>query len=279
MRPYSPLDTILQNGFNGYPLELEQMRGTLAGRSLGTSALFVRQGMRVPTAQEANDDPNWGLNQTSDTFDESDQFSNPSAASEAVQQFDIQRCVDIDPADITPNGVLFELLHWQIASSTVGVVERLPTVLKEVTSLDANGLEIFTHGNLNGLRPCVDSVPHADALIASLQWRYFLTWTDRGSAQPVTVAGTLGYRGPVPLSQLAGNNVLPPWGDLRYGHNANQGSVEQWIFPPGCLVRYWVLVIGPTDRFKVAIGARLAGFTQSCGRKGSALQSVLRRQT
>lgn len=253
------------------------MRGTLAGRALGTSALFERQGMTVPTAQYAANDPGWGLNQRTDAFDESDQYSNPSAASEAVQQFDIQRCVTVDPSDITLDGVLFEVLHWQVPSSSVGIVERLPTIFKSVTSLDAAGVEIFTHGNLNGLRPCVDSVPHSDALIASLQWRYFLTWTDRGSLQPVTVAGTLGYRGPVGLGQLAGNNVLPPWNDLRYGHNANQGSYEQWIFPPGCLVRYWVQVFGPTDRFKVSLGARLVGFTQSCGRKGAALQSVLRR--
>lgn len=254
------------------------MRGTLKGRSIGTAALFERQGQKVPTAQQAADDPNWGLNQRSQAFNESDQFSNPAAASEAIQQFDVQRCVAIDPSDITPDGVLFELVHWQIPASTVAIVERLPTILAEVTSLDAAGVEIFTHGNLNGLRPCVDSVPHSDALIASLRWKFYLTWTDRGSLQPVTTAGTLGYRGPVAPSQLAGNNVIPPWTDLRYGHNGIQSVVpSQWIFPPGCLIRYWVLVTGPTDRFKVRIGARLVGFNQSCGRKGAALQSVLRR--
>lgn len=277
MNRFAPLDTINQNGFNGFPLELEQMRGTAAGRSIGVSALFERQGMKIPTAQQAADDPNWGINQTSSVFDGSDQYANPAAASEVIQQWDIQRCVSVASSAITPDGVLFELLHWQVPAASVAIVERLPTILKEVTSLDGAGVPIFTHGSLNGSRPCVDSVPHANALIAPLQWRYFFTWTDRGSLQPVTTTGTLNYAGPVSINQLAGNNVIPPWNDLRYGHDANQGSIEQFIFPPGCLIRYWVLVTGPTDRFDVQIGARLVGFNQSCGRKGAALDSVLRR--
>lgn len=272
-----PFDTIVQNGFLGYPPELEQMRDTFAGRMKGTAALYERQGMRVPTANDAANDPNWGLDARSRVFDESDQFSNPSAASEAIQQFDIQRCVQVDNADLTPTGVLYELLHWVVPEGYVAVVERLPTILAEVTSLAVGGVPVFTHGNLNGERPCVDQVTHVDPLVAPLTWQYAFTWSDRASLQPVTVASNLSFVGPASPNSLIGEHVVPPWNDLRFGHNANQGSIEQFVFPPGSLIRYWVTAFGPTGRFDVRIGARLVGFLQSCGRKGAALDSVLRR--
>lgn len=273
----TPFDVINQNGFLGFPPELEHDRGTFRGRMQGTAALWERQGMKIPSANQAANDPNWGLSQRSEVFDESDQYSNPAAASEAIEQWDIQRCVTIAQSLITPSGVVFELLHWQVPEAYVAIVERPPTILAEVTSLDANEVPIFTHGNLNGERPCVNSVPHSGGIGDPLTWRYFLSYTDRGSLQPITTGGTLTFIGPTTLGGIAGNHVVPPWNDLRYGHNANQGSVEQFIFPPGCLIRYWVAVFGPTDKFFVKIGARLVGFNQSCGRKGAALESVLRR--
>jgi hypothetical protein len=271
----SPLNTTELDPGVGFPAEVETDRSSWQGFLAGTLVADMRSGLHIPSVEQARA---WGMGPESKTDDKVDTLGNPWNVTERVKQFNVQRCVSVDPAQIVPAGVAFELVHHRTPENGLAVVERLPTVFGEVTSLDENGVPIFTHGNINGQRPCIDAIEHVDpAVTVPLTWRFFFQWVSRSAIQRETTNGTLNYQTGVPVGQIGGEQVLPPWSDMRYGHVDRWGTDEQYVFPRGALIRSWVALFGPTNRFDVRVGQNLSGYTQSGGHRGSAVENVIRR--
>ena len=245
----------------------------------GTLVQYERLGLRMPTARQALEDPEFGINAESTILDRVDKLSRPTAASEAVQKFDTQRCVDVAASDIVPGGVAFELIHQLSVSGGMMVLEDIPTLFDEVTALDANGVEMFTYGGLNGIRPCLNELIHPDLSVTEpLRWRFALVWTDAPTFTTGSSAPDLAYQGPVRPDSVFGQHILAPWDDLRMGVDALWANRQQLLVTSSAIARYWVVLTGPTDRFRVRVGARLGGFNQLAGRKGAALDSALVRR-
>lgn len=245
----------------------------------GTLVQYKRLGLPIPTASEALNDPNWGINSTSTMLDDVDKLARPTAASEAIQKFDTMRCVDVAASDITPAGVAFELIHQLGPSGGMMTLEDIPTIFDDVTALDAQGVEIFTYGGLNGVRPCLDELIHPDISVTEpLRWRFALVWTDAPTQNPEISAPDLSYQGPVSPDRVIGQHILAPWSDMRMGIEALLSNRQQLLVTSSAIARYWVVLTGPTDRFRVRIGARLGGFSQLAGRKGAALDAALTRR-
>lgn len=275
MTAQSPLNTVDLDPGTGFPAELEADRSSMSGWLAGTLVADVRAGTRIPTPEEAL---RVGMGSHSANRNEVDKYDNVWNATERVKQFSVQRCVDVDPSLIRPAGVAYELVHVAVPEDGMAVVERLPTIFADVSSLDGNGVQYFTHGNLSGQKPCTNEILHADPTVTEpLRWQFYLQWTARGSIQRVSTQGTLGYSSGVPVGQIGGSQVLSPWSDMRYGHGPRWGTDEQYIFPRGSTIRTWVALFGPTDRFAVRIGQCLSGYTQGGGRKGAALDNILKR--
>lgn len=253
--------------------DLEQlMRGTLVQ--------YERLGFyKMPTAREALEDPNWGINATSTVLDQVDKLARPTAASEAIQKFDVQRCVHVSPSVISSGGVAFELVHQMSVSGGMMVLEDVPTVFDEVTALDENGVAMFTYGGLNGVRPCLNELIHPDVNVTEpLRWRFALVWTDGPEFGPESTAPDLAYQGPVSPARVFGQYIIPPWDDARMGIEALLSNRQQFLVTSSAIARYWVVLTGPVDRFRVKVGARLGGFNQLAGRKGAALDAALIRR-
>ena len=64
---------------------------------------------------------------------------------------------------------------------------------------------------------------------------------------------------------------------MRYGDRARWGDRQQFVIRSSTQVRYWVTFFGPVDRYRVRVGARLAGYYQLTGRRGAALEAVTDR--
>lgn len=241
----------------------------------GTLSQFEELGFKMPSSQEARDTPGWGFRADSTDLDERNQYRQPYASSETVRRFDLQRCVDVAASLITPDGVAFELVHWRSPSGAVVVLEQIPTIFDEVTALDESGVEYYSFGSLNGERLCRQELVHPDpAVTQPLTWKFHLLFTDDPSRNAPSVTPDLTYRGPVPPAEVAGNSITPPWSDARYGSQNRWAENQQFLAPSSVVVRYWVVLTGPVDRFVVRVGARLGGFYQSGGRRGVALDAV-----
>lgn len=241
----------------------------------GTLSQFEELGFRMPSAQEARDTPGWGLDPDSTDLDRRNQYTQPYASSESVRRIDVQRCVDVSASEIIPSGVAFELVHWRSPSGSVVVLEQIPTIFDEVTALDDEGVEYYSYGSLNGERLCRRELIHPDpAVTEPLTWTFHLLFTDDPSRNAPSVNPDLSYRGPVPPAEVSGITITPPWSDARYGSQNRWAENQQFLAPSSVVVRYWVVLKGPTDRFVVRVGARLGGFYQSAGRRGVALDSV-----
>ena len=219
----------------------------------------------------------WGIGNNSDELNEWDKHQNPANAAERINYIDVQRCVNVDPADIVTTGVAFELVHTQIPSAAVGVIERVPQIFEEVTALDDQGDPLFTFANLGGFSPCIREVVHPDpAVVTPLTWRFLITQTTvpyRGAPQ----GAPSGYEGPIIPALVGGQPILGPWSDIRYGDSHRYGDNVDLVANARTLVRYWVILFGPSDRFRVKVGGRLAGYWQQGGRYGAALDGATRR--
>ncbi|TPV95539.1 MAG: hypothetical protein B7733_09440 [Myxococcales bacterium FL481] len=216
----------------------------------------------------------WGIGDQSTLLDEHDQHMAPSDAAEVVRSLDVQRCVRVDPSVITPAGVAYELVRIDhIPTAAVGVIERVPTTFANVEALDDVG-PVFTYGDLNGERPCTTELVHPDAAVTeTLRWSFRVTLTHVSTIEAPAEA----LSGPIPPEAVPGDDLLAPWSDLRYGSGSRWADRLQLVVRPNTRVRYWGILFGPADRFAVTIGARLAGYWQLGGRKGSALQSATTR--
>lgn len=244
----------------------------------GTLVQYERLGFRMPEAAEAFR-PGWGVDTAARDLDILDQYSQPFAASEIIRKFSVQRCVQVQSAQIVPAGIAFELVHWTIPAGSVGVIESIPVIWSDVTALDQNAVPVFTYAGLNGEDLCLDELVHPDPLVLeNLTWRFHLTYTDSPSRDLPSAVSPLTYRAAIPPDHIGGQNILPPWSDARYGHAEQWGQFEQYLFPSSTVIRYWIVLFGPTGRFRVRVGARLGGFWQLGGRRGSALESVLTRR-
>lgn len=269
--------TISRYPGTGVPLVFEHAF-SLDELMAGTLVQYTRLGIPIPTAYEALADPSWGINTTSTILDAVDKLARPTAASEVVQKFDVQRCVNVAASDITPGGVAFELIHQLGPSGGLMVLEDIPTLFDEVTALDDQGVEVFTYGGLNGIRPCLTELVHPDVTVTEpLRWRFALVWTDAPTFNTGS-APDLDYSGPVAPSRVYGQHLLAPWDDMRMGVDALWANRQQLHVTSSAIARYWVVLTGPTDRFRVRVGARLGGFSQLAGRKGAALAAVLDRR-
>lgn len=245
-----------------------------ADLQLGTLVQFERMGFKQPTAQEALD-PNWGLSPLSTELDYSNQFTSPYSSSEIVRRIDVQRCIDVDPDQITPAGVAFELVHWRVQSGAIMVLEQIPTIWDDVTALDDQGVEIFSYSSLNGERLCRDELIHPDpAVLEPLRWRFHLTFSEDPSRHAPSATPDMTYVGPILPFEIVGHPITPSWTDARYGALNRWAELQQFLVPSSAIVHYWVALTGPVDRFRVRVGARLGGFTQLGGRRGAALDAV-----
>lgn len=246
----------------------------------GTLAQYGWLGVTLPSATQALEGASsgaWGINAVSTVMDATDQISHPYSASETIRAFDVQRCVDVSADIIVPTGVAFELVHQTVPTGAIGVIEDWPTIFAEVTALDENEVELFTYGNLNGEELCRDEIVHVDPTVTvPLTWRFSLDYSDMSSLN----GQDLRYLGPVLPSELSGGRaILPSWRDLRAGSNNRWAANKQCLVPAGSIARIWVELFGPVDRFVVRIGARLGGFWQFGGRRGSALLNATIRRT
>lgn len=245
----------------------------------GTVVQYERLGFyKMPDAAVALQDPNWGINATSTMLDDVDKLARPTSASEAIQKFDVQRCVDVPASVITPGGVAFELIHQLSPSGGMMVLEDVPTIFDEVTALDENGVEVFSYGGLNGVRPCLNVLQHPDVSVGPLRWRFALVWTDAPTLTVGSSAPDLAYQGPVSPQSVFGHYIIPPWDDLRMGINAILSNRQQFLVTSSVIARYWIVLTGPVDRYRVRVGARLGGFNQLAGRKGAALEAAMVRR-
>lgn len=241
---------------------------------LGPLVQFERLGFKQPTAQDALD-PAWGLSPHSTVLDYRNQFDQPYASSEIVRRIDIQRCIEVDPDQITPAGVAFELVHWRVPVGAVCVLEQIPTIWDDVSAIDDDGEAFFSYAGLNGERLCRSELQHPDPAISEpLRWRFHLTFTDDPSREAPTVIPDMTYLGPVLPAEIQGHPITPPWSDARYGANNRWAELQQFLAPSSSIVRFWVTLSGPVDRFRVRVGARLGGFVQHGGRRGAALDAV-----
>lgn len=228
--------------------------------------------LRTYGAPQGELTPDWGINDESIVFDDFDKHDAPESASERVRAFDVQRCFDIDEALVIPTGVTFEIIHQHSLESGIGILERLPIVF-EVDALDDAGIPIFTYGQLNGERPCIDALVHPNPAVGALTWQYRLTM----SAQTGVGRSGLAYIGPATPSAVRGNDRLSPWSDLRYGHLDQAPGFAQVLIANQSVLRLWVTFFGPTDRYRIRIGARMSGFLQLAGRRGSAIEAATTR--
>lgn len=246
---------------------------------LGTLVQYKRLGLPVPSAREAFEDPNWGINATSTILDDVDKLARPTAASEAIDKFDVQRCVEVAASDITLDGVAFELVRQSSVSGGMMVLEDLPTIFDEVTALDEFGVDIFTYGGLNGSRPCLNELIHPDINVTEpLRWTFALVWTDDPTFSTDIDSLSMALQGPVSPSRIIGQHILPRWNDMRMGTDTDWAQHQQFLVTSSAIARYWIVLTGPTDRFRVKVGARLGGFNQLAGRKGAALDAALVRR-
>ena len=218
----------------------------------------------------------WWFKAHSGQLDAFDQFYSPDSASERVRTFDVQRCVSVPDASIVPTGVSFELVRAPALGGFLSTIERLPTIFDEVSALDENGVKIFTYSQLNGLRPCLDQLVHPDpAVTEPLRWRFHLRVTHEASMrEPIDSSA---YQGPVAPAQMKGSDLLEPWSDFRYGDLVRWGDRQQIIVPARSMARLFVTLFGPSERFAVRVGARLSGYRQLAGRRGSAVNAATLR--
>jgi hypothetical protein len=260
------------------PLQFVDEKFDAEQMSIGTNIQWPRAGFPIPTAVEASR-PGWGLSPKSTDLDGLDQFNQPESASEIINEVDKQRCINVTSDQIIPAGQAFELVHWVVPVGSVGVIERLPHIFEEVTALDAGGVPIFTYGGLNGENPCLGGIAHPDPVVGfPLTWRFHITRTDMASLEDPSTASPLRYVGPVSPDSISGYNVLPPWRDLRYGTLSQFSTDTQYVLPASIVIRYWVVLFGPQNRFTVRIGGRLGGYWQLGGRKGAALSNATIRR-
>lgn len=271
MSHYDPFNTATQPGV-GFFAEVDS--GSLWD---GTLALYRRMGFYVPTADDAFRD-GWGISPASTELDDRNRYDSPYTAAETIRMVDVQRCIDIDAADIVPGGVAFELGRMYVPEGHIGVLEQIPTMLDQVVALDGGGTPIFDFGSLNGERLCRNELVHPDPLVTEpLTWQFSLLWTD-WSDFPGSPLAPAAYSGPVAPSAVQGVAIVRPWSDARNGSQNRWAQDQQYFAPAGSVARYWVTFRGPTERFAVRVGARMQGFVQSGGRYGAALQNALSRR-
>lgn len=206
----------------------------------------------------------------------SDLVTDPANANDVIRPYDVQRCIAVDPELITPAGVSFEVVHFEHPAGSLLIIEDIPTIWDSAEALDGQGLPIFNYTSLNGERLCRSSLIHPTPAVGDLTWRWDLVWTDRPSIGEIGLA----YQGPVAPSQISGTYVRSPWRDNRYGPNSpfNGGKYRQFSVPASAVVRLWLTLFGPASRYRVHLGARVAGFFQFGGHDGRALDSATQRR-
>lgn len=217
--------------------------------------------------------PTWGIGNENAENEAYDRHTAPSDASEVIRSIDVQRCVTVDPATIATTGTAFELVRiTNVPAAAAAVIERVPTMWT-ATALDDAGNPALVYGRINGERPCLRELVHPDPAVAPLRWSYRITQTH----MPTHGAPVTPYLGPIPSLAVPGADIISPWPDMRYGHASTWGDRQQLVVRPETQVRFFVVLSGPADRYRVEVGARLAGYWQLGGRRGAALHGAITR--
>ncbi len=239
------------------------------GLPVGTIPLHLASEALWKWARGPNQE--WGVGQETAQLDQPEQYDSPASAAEVIQEFDRQRCIDVNTSAIVPTGVSFELTRETVPNGAVSVLQFYPTTL-EVDALDENGDPIFTYSQLNGERPCQERVVHPDPAVGLLTWQWRITTTHNAAqgTPPPLLSG-------VSPGQVPGNDVVQPWTDLRNGNRQWWPDRRQHPVMSRTIIRYFVTLFGPADRYRVRVGGRLGGYWQIAGRRGGAIRSATER--
>jgi hypothetical protein len=165
---------------------------------------------------------------------------------------------------IAPYWQVWEMARMVVPVGALGTLEKVVTAIDSVEALDDDGSVLFAYGPQNGARSTLDGLLHPTPGIGMLKWAFRVTNINMGpnSDTPLRV---LNGRGP------QGRDVLDPWSHLSNGSDITWAAEMQRTIQSASLIRVFAMLMGPRDRFRVRIGARLTGYTQSGGPMGRAL--------
>ncbi len=194
----------------------------------------------------------------------------PGFAADAVDWQASFGAVDAAAA-IRPYWQTWELSRVVVPSSSLGVIEQVATSIDSIEALDEDGFAIYSYGPQNGQRPTLGSVLHPTPGVGRLEWQFRVTLVNMGpnSQTPLPIVA-----GP----EQQGRDLVDPFGNCSQGSDLVWGGQQQRVIASEALVRLFVMLRGPTGRFRARIGGRLAGFTQSAGDTARALANATRRR-
>lgn len=202
----------------------------------------------------------------------------PASDPERLAYWDVSRCIDVDPAVLSPVGVAFDLVRKHLQKNGAGVVQRLATMFPSVVALDGGGLPIFNFGNLDGSNPCPFPLQHPDPAGGTLdvQFRLVAThvpnYTDApGAGFPAMLVAAAPQA--APTDEL----IIAPWNDLRQGYLTRWADELQYITGQNVLVRLIAIYFALPNRWRLRVGGRLSGFWSPVGRRGAALHHAISR--
>jgi hypothetical protein len=210
------------------------------------------------------------LRARTNSTDELSVYSNPAASAEAVRWFDKFNHIELAGDEIDGIWRAWELARFVTDVNGVGILEKMPTSIDSVVALDAGGGPIFAYGPQNGALATRKSLLHPTPGVGSLEWRFRLTGINMGpnSDTPTRLAGSTAY---------LGTDLVEPWSHLSNGSDVVWSGRQQIVVGAVTLVRLFIQLRGPADRFTVQCGARLSGYLQSAGHLGVALFDATRR--
>lgn len=215
----------------------------------------------------------WGMGRETTQLNEFEQYDAPAAAAEVIHEFDRQRSIPNLESSIVPTGAAFELTRFDLPTASVGVLEYFPTCIT-VEALDDVGAPIFSYSGLNGERPCLNRLVHPDpAVTVPLTWE----WRIKVTHNPGLTEDVEDLLFGIPPGAIPGDDIVEPWNDMRNGNQAQSPQRRQLPVLPRMIVRFFVVLSGPTSRFRVEVGGRLGGYWQVAGRRGAAVRAATQR--
>jgi len=202
----------------------------------------------------------------------------PADTPERIRYWDELRCVDLPPQRLVTTGTAFELVRVHLQKFGTGVVERISTIFDDVTALDGEGVPLFSFGPLPGNQPCILPLAHPDPAAGVLAVQFRLVVSELPDFSLGITAGVPPYQGPLPPAAIPSDeNLRPPWSELRQGYDVLWSDLLQHVVGVDCLVRLWIIVFAQPNRWALRVGGRLAGYWNSAGRLGVALDAATRR--
>lgn len=202
--------------------------------------------------------------------DNDNAYANPAAAPERIQWFDAFDRVRIEADEIDTLWRSWEVARFVVPTNAMASIDKHPTSIDSVVALNDVGNPIFAYGPQNGRLATVESLLHPTPGVGSLEWRWHLTAINQGysSDTPAALVGSLAS---------LGRDLVEPWRHQSNGADVVWAARQQILVGASSLVRLFIQLRGPTDRFTVQAGARLSGYVQQGGHLGAALLDATRR--